>query len=125
MKILALGHRTRRFVALLSPALTLWAVSSVVAAETTGPLADYVAKPDASYGWKVRRREIRERRICRADADFTNLARHRLEASAFHYQAKQAANLVARLLMISGGKWSDELAGRSKTRWMEFPSKLG
>ena len=78
----------------------------------TGPLADYVAKPDASYGWKLRR----EGSV--AGTQFAELTltsqtwrdivwKHQL----FILRPKSAApDAKHALLFIGGGRWSDALA---------------
>ena len=109
--MLSAARRARLLLALFSPTLILSAVSCVVAAEGPGPLAEYVAKSDASYAWKVRREGKFD------PGEFVELTltsqtwrgidwKHQL----FVIKPKTVRNSSRALLMIVGGKWSDELA---------------
>nr|VFJ75331.1 MAG: PhoPQ-activated pathogenicity-related protein [Candidatus Kentron sp. FW] len=75
----------------------------------TGPLAEYVAKPDASYQW-VKRREGRVGRTVYAELNLTSQTwrgivwEHRL----FVIRPPHTRSEVG-LLFITGGRWADEV----------------
>ena len=111
MKILTAADRTRRSVPLPSLMLILLTMPCVVAADEAGPLAAYVAKSDASYGWKLRREGKFD------NGEFVELTltsqtwrgidwKHQL----FIVKPNKVRKPSRALLMIGGGKWSDALA---------------
>jgi PhoPQ-activated pathogenicity-related protein len=114
VKMLSQGCRARPFLALISPALALLAASSVVGAEA-GPLADYVAKPDASYGWKLRREGKFESGEF-VELTLTSQTWHGIDwkHQLFIIKPNTIRNSSRALLLITGGKWSDELAAPVK-----------
>jgi PhoPQ-activated pathogenicity-related protein len=86
--------------------------ASITVEQASKALARYVARPDDSYGWKIRRSgtlgsgtyaELTLTSQTWRDAPW----RHQL----FVYKPAKVDNASQGLLMIGGGRWRDEMAG--------------
>lgn len=104
----------------------LCSIARLEAAEVApGPLADYVAKADASYTWTKRRGGKL------ADGDYVELTltsqtwkgivwRHQL----FLYKPARVRDTSRTLLLIGGGRWSDSLAQPTNATSSSLPNEV-
>lgn len=88
-------------------------VPSAMAAEARPtPLLDYIAKPDASYGWKLRREgEVAGTKYAELTLTSQTWRDHVWKHQLFILRPKSApADARHALLFIGGGRWNDSLA---------------
>lgn len=90
-----------------------------------GPLADYIAKPDASYGWtKIREGKIGSTEYAElilTSQQWRDIAwKHRL----FVIKPSTAVTAKRGVLVIAGGRWKDEFEDPDRKEDLPSESKL-
>lgn len=94
---------------LISALLAL--TSSLMAEDKPGPLDAYVAAPDDSYGWSLRR-EGETNGVKYAELTFTSQTWHDIvwRHQLFVLRPSEIRDSSRALLLIGGGRWDDSLA---------------
>jgi len=112
------------FSLVLMIALTVCGLSVAAAAELTGPLAEYVAQQDDSYGWTKRREgDLLGGKFVELTLTSQTWRGIVWKHSLFVYQPADVPDASQALLLIAGGRWRPELAEPPQEQDLKLPKE--